>query len=82
MPDFNRIKYHKDGRITISGFPGITVANWTKNEKSGWDIDPVSPDHRGFNALPRSSGDTTIIRWAKNLGAWRDIENGPAGEVG
>lgn len=75
MPDFNRVKYHKDGRVTISGHEDTTIAKWKKNPNGGWDIDPVNPDKKGFNALPRNSGDTTIIEWAKGMGAWTKPED-------
>jgi hypothetical protein len=76
MPDFNRVKYRKDGRVTISGFDDVTVATWKKNDTAGWDIEPALPGEKGFNASPRAAGDTTIIEWAKKLNAWVNPEAG------
>lgn len=65
MPDFNRVKFCRDGRVLITGSPDITVARWEKNPRAGWDIVCTLPgmEDRSINALPRNSANSRIMSW-------------------
>ncbi|WP_027234136.1 hypothetical protein [Leisingera caerulea] len=65
MPDFNRVKFCRDGRVLITGSPAVAVARWEKNPREGWDISCVLPgmEDRSINALPRTSANSTIMGW-------------------
>ena len=65
MPDFNRIKFKKNGRIVITGNPEVEVASWEKDPVQGWNITCTLPGFtdRSTNALPRSAANAMIMRW-------------------
>jgi hypothetical protein len=65
MPDFNRIKFKKNGRVVITGNPEVEVACWEKDPQQGWNITCTLPGmtDRSTNALPRSAANNMLMRW-------------------
>jgi len=65
MPDFNRIKFKKNGRVVITGNPEVEVASWERDPVQGWNITCILPGmtDRSTNTLPRSAANTTLMRW-------------------
>lgn len=74
MPDFDRVKYHSDGTVTVT--PSKTVvARWKKHPNGGWDVEAVIPDivahdprsTNAINATPRKGANSYVMRWFEEM---------------